>query len=144
MNISVGIKRELSGFRFAKGELGQRVQRGLEVVGRYILRESQKIVPIDTKKLHDSGFTGISSGGGFSTVVVVGYDTPYAKFVHEDKPGKYSPLRHGSDYNAYYASHIGAGLTHARRPDEKAYFLTSIVQTQISSIKGIFVTAVTL
>jgi hypothetical protein len=50
--------------------------------------------------------------------VTVGYTAKYAIYVHEDLE-----LRHGADYNAWYAEEIEAGIKHARGENQQAKFL---------------------
>lgn len=60
-------------------ELEDAVQDELEE----IKAESLEIVPVDTGKLHDSAFVGVWSDGSHIRGTV-GYDTPYALYVHEN------------------------------------------------------------
>lgn len=50
--------------------------------GLLLQRLSQKIVPVDTSALKNSGFTR-DEGTGFHTQVIVGYTASYAIYVHE-------------------------------------------------------------
>lgn len=65
---------------------------GLEKGAKYLLRESKKIVPVDTGDLKRSGFVSIT-GRRFDSVATIGYTQYYAIWVHENldaqhKPGK--------------------------------------------------------
>jgi tetrahydromethanopterin S-methyltransferase subunit B len=51
---------------------------------------SQKIVPVDTGALHDSAFVSVVRVGKWRIFAVVGYDTPYAIYVHEI-PARHDP-----------------------------------------------------
>ncbi len=75
---NVAKKMALFGLAF-----GQVFERNSKEAGRYILRESRKIVPVDTKQLHKSGFTRNFGGPGFAADIVVGYTKWYALVVHE-------------------------------------------------------------
>jgi tetrahydromethanopterin S-methyltransferase subunit B len=55
-----------------------------------VMIPSQKIVPVDTGALHDSAFVSVVRAGKWRIVAVVGYDTPYAIYVHEI-PARHDP-----------------------------------------------------
>ena len=61
----------------------KRFADALKVMGLFVQRESQQIVPIDTANLKRSAFTR-SSGRGFKVEVRVGYTAEYAIYVHEN------------------------------------------------------------
>ena len=69
--------------RKAKARHAKGVERGVKRAGLFLLRESQKIVPIDTAALKNSGNTR-AEGEGLDIEVIVSYGTDYAVFVHED------------------------------------------------------------
>lgn len=70
------------------------MKKGLQECGELLLRESRKIVPIDTKALYKSSRTVQLGGRGLTTVQqIVEYRMPYALIQHENllykhKPGK--------------------------------------------------------
>lgn len=79
---------------------------GVKRAGLWLLRESMKIVPVDTSALKNSAPNVTRADGmGWDTVMTVGYGQEYAIYVHEDlnarhKPGKVAkfletPLRNG-------------------------------------------------
>src|SRR6266581_3111222 len=68
------------------GEMEIAVQEELEE----IKLESQEIVPYDTGKLHDSAFVDVRREHG-RVVGNVGYDTPYALYVHENPDAYHAP-----------------------------------------------------
>ncbi len=55
-----------------------------------IKEASQEIVPVDTGRLHDSAFVDVRRERG-RIVGNVGYDTPYALYVHEDPDARHAP-----------------------------------------------------
>lgn len=59
------------------------VQLGLEKAALVVKGASQRIVPIDLGVLRNSAFIK-RQGGGFETVMTVGYAAEYAIYVHED------------------------------------------------------------
>lgn len=65
-------------------KMGVGMERGLIRAGRFLQRESQLIVPVDTSNLKNSAFTRNIGGCGFSADVLVGYTANYAVYVHED------------------------------------------------------------
>ena len=64
--------------------------RGLKKAGLFVQRASQVIVPVDTGVLKSSAFTR-SIGSEFLPVVIVGYTTIYAIYVHEDLEAQHAP-----------------------------------------------------
>jgi hypothetical protein len=83
------IKKQI---RQYKAGTTRRVEAGLVKAGRYVQRESQMIVPVDTGNLR-AGADTRKRGSGLRTIVHVVYVAAYAIFVHENlfarhKPGK--------------------------------------------------------
>jgi len=81
--------------------LSKQWEMGLKAAGRFVLEESQKIVPYDTGALHDSGKTYDAGRGGWKTDVVIQYGGPeleaksksgydYALIQHETPPPIYT------------------------------------------------------
>ena len=103
INGIIGLNSKLRRHQYAT-ERGLR--KGLLKAGLALQRESQKIVPIDTGVLRNSASTRLEDWG-FQSKAIVGYETDYAIYVHEDlearhKPGKQAkyleqPLREHSD-----------------------------------------------
>lgn len=98
--------------------------RGLAGAGSELLKESRKIVPIETKALWHSGKVVKDQGQGPNDrAVAVEYGgTPhvhYAVFVHEDMT-----KRHGRVYNEYYDIEIANGERMRKRPQERAKYLS--------------------
>jgi len=88
-----GINEVLGNMKNAPNLYGRSIARGLKQGGKFLLRESKKIVPVDTGNLKASGFVR-SEGSGIHTDVTVGYTANYAVYVHEDME-----KAHGADYN---------------------------------------------
>lgn len=59
------------------------VARGIKKMAAFFLRESNKIVPVDTGELQESGHLE-NSGTGSRTEVDIVYDADHAVIVHED------------------------------------------------------------
>lgn len=79
---------EIKGFKEVYRELGlldeeieKAALKGLSKLGEVILGESQKIVPVDTGTLKDSGFVKTDKK---TKSVMIAYNTPYARKQHED------------------------------------------------------------
>ena len=85
--------------------------------GLLLLRESKRIVPVDTGNLKATGFAR-RAGVGLKTAVDVGYEANYAIFVHED-----IYALHGEAYNDFYEAEIAAGDKHRRGKNQQAKFL---------------------
>lgn len=105
-------------------KLGKEAQRrshaveiGLKRCGMLLLRESMRIVPVDTGFLRRSGKV-VTTGVGNTTVVQVGYSAAYSVFVHENLD-----VAHGDVFNQKYAEQIKAGLMKSRGPNQQAKFL---------------------
>lgn len=61
------------------------LERGLKRAGLWLLREAMKLVPVDSSTLKNSGpLVTRAEGSGFNTVMIVGFGTQYAIYVHED------------------------------------------------------------
>ena len=91
----------------------------LGVAGRFLQRESQKIVPVDKTNLKGSAYTRVIPKG-WKSDAIVGYTAKYAVYVHEDLN-----KAHGAAYNNKYAKQIAAKVKGFKRkkPEEQAKFL---------------------
>jgi len=115
------VKRNVRG---ATRSMGRGVSVGLRRAGLTLQAMSQRIVPVQTGNLKASAFTR-HSGGGFDTVVTVGYTAAYAVFVHENLEAA-----HGEEFNRKHADKIRMASTRAQRkvwfrrgPNQQAKFL---------------------
>ena len=79
---------ELEGFKEVYQKLGlleeeiiETAFKGIKKLGEVILGESQKLVPVDTGTLKDSGTTQSRKK---DHSVTISYNTPYARKQHED------------------------------------------------------------
>jgi len=63
--------------------LEKHFERGITKAGAWLLRESKKIVPVDTNALRTSGIA-TKQHGGWRTTIIISYSTSYAIYVHED------------------------------------------------------------
>jgi len=100
-----GLDKVASRFSKYRYRVGKGVRNGLVAAGNMLLRESQKIVPYQTGKLHAAGKVK-QEGSGLKTVVRVGYfGVAYAVYVHEiPNP----PHAHGREFNIKHAAEIEA------------------------------------
>jgi len=64
-----------------ESEIVESAFKGIKKLGEVILGESQKLVPVDTGTLKDSGTTQSSKK---DHSVTISYNTPYARKQHED------------------------------------------------------------
>ena len=80
-----GVEAIVKGLRAQQKKHEAGFARGLKRAGLWLLRESMKIVPVDTSALKNSGpLVTRAEGQGFKTVMIVGFGTDYAIYVHED------------------------------------------------------------
>ena len=95
-----GVNQMLKNLATAKMKFGFNLERGLVNAGKFLQRESQKIVPVQTGNLKNSAFTR-KIGSGVYVDVIVGYTASYAAYVHEDLT-----KAHGKDFNIKHADEI--------------------------------------
>jgi len=88
---------------------GRGVERGLKSAGKFLLRKSKEIVPVQTGKLKGSSHI-TKVGSGLRTSVFVGYTADYAVWVHEDLD-----KAHGAAFNRKYADLIATRSQRAAR-----------------------------
>jgi hypothetical protein len=69
---------------------GRKVERALLKAALFLLRQSQKLVPVDTGALRASAHVR-QRGHGYNTVTYVVYLTDYAIYVHEDLTKYHKP-----------------------------------------------------
>jgi hypothetical protein len=92
-------------------------ERGLAAGGKFIIRESLKVVPVEHGVLKSTWFVRML-GKGFKARVFMGYTAAYALWVHENLDAA-----HGSAFNAKHAAAIKLGLKRKRGPNQQAKFL---------------------
>jgi len=63
--------------------LAMKSEKALYIVGLFLQRHAQLLVPVDTGNLRNSAFTR-KEGKGWKTTVRVGFTARYAVYVHED------------------------------------------------------------
>jgi len=135
---------KLTGFRM---KFAHATERGLVKSGLLVMRESQKMVPVQMGPLKASAFTD-KSGSGFATDVMIGYNGPlYAAYVHEI-PGidLSSPVTHGQAFNIKHAAEIAAakgtpfgtaaGGMFNRKPEEQWKYLERPLWDNLGKIFG--------
>lgn len=74
------LRKMIKGAKTFENEAGSGLLRG----GRFVQRESQKIVPVLTTNLKGTADTVNIGGKGFDTDIVVSYGTDYGVYVHEN------------------------------------------------------------
>jgi hypothetical protein len=97
-----GMDKVIANLKGVKSRIAPGVNLGLKRAGSLLLRESQKIVPVQTGNLKASGFMRAFPLGIF-TDVVVGYTAFYAAYVHENPDAV-----HGKEFNIKHADKIAA------------------------------------
>lgn len=94
VNVSLkGVDTVLRNLKKEKERRGKALTRGIKKAAAFLLRESKKVVPVDTGELRRSGFWRIRWAGTMRAEAVIGYTKEYAIWVHErldlrHKPGK--------------------------------------------------------
>jgi len=88
----LGIPRVLANLRKQRAKVRKGIGDGLKKAGLFLIRESMKVVPVDTGNLRASWFVG-ATGENENTVVAVGYSANYAVFVHENLDATHAPGR---------------------------------------------------
>ena len=79
-----GMKNILSKMKIATAGFEMDAERRLMKAGRFLQRESQKVVPVDTSNLKAGADTVNAGGKGFLADIVVFFRAVYAVFVHEN------------------------------------------------------------
>lgn len=133
--------------------VGARVEAGLLKAGAMIMRESQKIVPVQLGNLKAAAFER-KEGSGTKAVVTIGYEgVSYAAYVHEI-PGLNlsSPVTHGELFNIKHAADIvaakgtkwgtAAGGMFKRKPQEQWKFLEHPVRDNANKVLDIISTEI--
>lgn len=62
-----------------------------DALDRYILQPSLPICPIKTGRLRHSGYVNVARSGRWKIEGVVGFDTDYALYVHENPDAYHKP-----------------------------------------------------
>lgn len=92
VNVSlIGVNTVVQNLRTVKKDKVKALSRGLKKAARFLLAESQKIVPVDTGALRRSGFVRMRWEGTRRSEVVVGYVMDYAIWVHERLDLRHAP-----------------------------------------------------
>lgn len=107
-----GVREILSKLSKADKMLGKRLERGLKKAGKFLLRETTAIVPVQFGDLKGSAFTRNVGGSGFRADIIVGYsgETGYAIYVHENLEAA-----HGKEFNILHAEEIATATTPAQK-----------------------------
>ncbi len=119
-----GIDEIIRNLKRIDTQIARGVARGLKRGGQLLLRESQKIVPVDKGPLKASGFDRNVGGSGFKTDIIVGFTAVYAVYVHEDLDAA-----HGAAFNEKYGAILTDIVTKTERreqlrgPNQQAKFL---------------------
>lgn len=77
-----GLGEVMANLNAQVGAIHDRTQRGVNKAALIVLRESNKLVPVDTGNLRQSGFFEPVQTG--PPAVIVAYGAEYAVHVHED------------------------------------------------------------
>lgn len=113
-----GTNRVLARLQSIKKGAEQGIDKGTKEAAEIILARGNHYVPVDTGALQASGKIEKVTGKDRNYFYQVAYETPYAVAVHERLD-----VSHGAEFNAKHALDISLGVTHARRPQERAKFL---------------------
>ncbi len=110
-----GVNNFIKNLKGSQKIIGRGAERGLKKAGLFLLRESQKIVPVQTTNLRGSAFIR-SFGSGTKTDVVIGYTAKYAAYVHEDLE-----KAHGTQFNIKYADLIATRGQRGKRRRKQGF-----------------------
>ena len=92
MTIKVtGINRAKGLLRLLQKESPKKLERGLLKAGKFLLKESKKVTPLDTGFLRASGKVVVNTSDKFRPELTVEYTAPYAVYVHEN-PDAFHPV----------------------------------------------------
>lgn len=83
-----GVGNVLKEFSNFESRTAKKAERGLLKAALFILRKSQKIVPVDTGALKNSGRARLT-GRGFTANAIIEYLVAYAIYVHENLEAKH-------------------------------------------------------
>lgn len=112
-----GFKEIYKNLGLLEDEIQKAALKGVRKLANNILAESQKLVPVDSGTLKESG---VVSTNNKSNIVTVSYNTPYARKQHED-----NTLNHPKGGQAKYLE----------RPfNEKKGELENFVGTSINNV----------
>jgi hypothetical protein len=78
----IGLQRVIRNLRTQHALLGPRFMRGAKRAGLRLMRESQRLVPVEFGPLKNSAYTR-AVGVDLSGKVYIGYTAAYASYVHE-------------------------------------------------------------
>jgi hypothetical protein len=131
-----GINAVVNRWSRANKGIGRKVAGALGAGGRFLLKESKKIVPTETGDLAKSGYVkNIGKRSGFDAEIIVGYTASHAGIVHE-----VMDAAHGKDFNAKHAAYIAwiqangtatqKRVWKPRRAEEQAKFLEIPAKTK--------------
>lgn len=76
-----GFKEIYKNLGLLEEEIVKAALKGTKKLGENILGESQKLVPVDSGTLKESGVVSLDKS---AQVVTISYNTPYARKQHED------------------------------------------------------------
>ena len=109
-------RMKIEGFKeleMAQARAFSRYQRGyvagLQKGCDMILKASNKICPIDTGELRQSGYTQVT-GTGFNARGYVGYTAPYAVYVHENVHHKFKAPGTGAKFLEKAIQRLGSRI----------------------------------
>lgn len=99
-----GVDMVINNLLKVRPKIGVEVGTALKKAALFLLREADKIIPIQMGNLRASKFI-TSVGSGIHTDVILGYKAEYAALVHEiPNP----PVAHGKEFNIKHATEIAA------------------------------------
>ena len=95
-----GFKETYKNLGLLEEEIEKKALKELRNLAYIIFDESQKLVPIDSHTLQESGFVRIDKKNKIATIA---YNTPYARKQHEDNTLDHSQsqIKHGQGQSKY-------------------------------------------
>ena len=119
-----GLANMLKSLRADHASKGAGAARGLKKAALFLLKEANKIIPVDLGNLKASGEVR-AEGNGFNTVARVVYTAGYAIYVHENLDAA-----HGEEYNQKYAKEIDHNEFQATLKKSKRVFIYDVNGTK--------------
>ena len=119
-----GLNEVVKGLDLNDKKVQRSIRSGLIGAGKWLLRTSQQLVPVQFGILKASGFVRDVGVSKDRPDVVVGYTAKYAIYVHENMDAA-----HGKAFNAKYAKEIAAHSRILKRGKNKGKVVYGAVKS---------------
>lgn len=113
-----GFQTALQGLKDAEDLFPEAVGVGLYLEGEQIMSQSKRETPVDTGRLRSTGYVAPPVRRGTQILVVLGYGTNYAVFVHENLQARHKVGKAKYLQDPLEAAYVGLGMRVAKRAAE--------------------------